>query len=165
MLIADHEKVENLFRQYEGSQDWQNKAASVEKACSEFEIHAQLEEEIFYPTLRAQADEEGKELVGEGIHEHNAARDSIKELQGLSPNDAEYDRTFQQFMQCVRHYVEEEKNEMFPLAAETLGEERNKRIGLEMQQRKQQLMTSGASHPAEERRAFQQNDSEVYAPQ
>lgn len=167
LLTADHEKVEKLFHQYElmNQQDFQGKEAIVEEVRTEFEVHAKIEEEIFYPALRATESEEGKDLVDEGIHEHNAARDSLQALQDLSPEDAEYDETFQQFMQCVRHHVEEEKNEMFPLAERRLGDEANKRLGGTLQQRKQQLAAFGASRPATGRRTFRQDESETYAHQ
>ena len=168
LLTADHEKVEKLFQQYEtmGRDDFERKAAIVEEVRTEFEVHAKIEEEIFYPAVQETESEEGKDLVDEGIHEHNAARDSLQSLQDLSPEDAEYDETFQQFMQCVRHHVEEEKNEMFPLAEHRLGDEANKRLGGTLQQRKQQLTTFGASRPAADRRTFRQDESdETYAQQ
>lgn len=165
LLTADHEKVESLFQQYEmtESQDSQDKMAIVEEACMEFEIHAQLEEEIFYPAVQAKASDEGKDLVDEGRHEHNSARESIRKLQDLSPEEAEYDSAFQQFMQCVRHHVEEEKNEMFPLAEARLGEDLNRHLASEMQQRKQQLTAFDESRPSEEKRAH--DNSEAYAQQ
>jgi len=142
MLRADHDKVDDLFQRYEmANGEAREKQALVEKICMELDVHAKLEEEIFYPAVRAKTDEEGKERVAEGLKEHRRVKDLIGQLQGLSPEQADYDHTVQQLKECVTHHVEEEESEMLPQAEEQLGGELE-RLGMKMQQRKQQLLGS-----------------------
>jgi hypothetical protein len=57
LLKADHQKVRDLFQQYESATDPDTKRALAEDACTELEIHAQLEEQIFYPAVNEETAE------------------------------------------------------------------------------------------------------------
>jgi general stress protein YciG len=138
LLKADHQEVNSLFKEHEmaGGED---RNTIAEKIMMELEIHAKIEEEIFYPAFRAKADDEGKDLVAESIEEHQQVKDLIKELKTLDPEDETYDEKFQDLKQDVTHHVEEEEGEMFPSAEEFLGEQLDQ-LGVEMEKRKQQLL-------------------------
>jgi len=142
LLRADHDKVDALFQQYEmANGEAREKQALGEQICMELEVHSKLEEEIFYPAVRAKAGEEEKERVAEGLKEHDKIKGLIGQLKGLSSEQAIYDSIVRQLKECVTHHVQEEESEMLPQAEEQFGGELE-RLGTEMQQRKQQLMTS-----------------------
>src|SRR3954466_1469198 len=96
MLEADHKKVKGLFREFESAGDraTKKKQTIAEQVFMELEVHSKLEEEIFYPAVKAKADQEGKELVVEGIEEHHVVDVLIEELKGLDPQDEHYDAKF-----------------------------------------------------------------------
>jgi len=113
----------------------------VEQICHELEIHAKLEEDIFYPAIPAQLREDGPDLVEEAIKEHNEMKRLIGQLQTGSLADTDYDRTVHQLMHGVQHHIREEENEMLPRAEQQLGNT-IERLGVQMQQRKQQLLAA-----------------------
>lgn len=140
VIRADHRKVEELFAQYEtvGEQP-SRKDTLVRHLCQELELHAQVEEEIFYPAVQALRDEGGEQLVTEAIKEHQTVKDLIGQLKGMAPDGASCDSAVRQLKECVTHHVEEEETEMLPRAEEHLSDQLES-LGAQMQQRKQQLM-------------------------
>jgi len=142
MLRADHKKVSGLFHQYESTAEQLNqKEHIVSQICSELDVHARLEEEIFYPAVEANSDEDGREKVQEGIGEHQRIKELIAQLQGATAHDDEYDSIVQELKQCVEHHVSEEESEVLPDAEQTLGHQL-RQLGERMRQRKQQLLTT-----------------------
>jgi hemerythrin superfamily protein len=143
LLKADHENVEGLFAQYELAEDQaaQEKKAFVEQICRELQVHAQLEEEIFYPALRAKVYEDGRDLVAQSLEEHQTIKGLIKNVQALSPEDPGYDSLFHELMDEVHNHIEREEDELFFDMEQQLSDELA-RLGRELQHRKQQLLTS-----------------------
>jgi hemerythrin superfamily protein len=56
MLKADHQKVRELFQDYESAQDQKAKSKIAQRVFVELETHAQLEETAFYPAFKQEAD-------------------------------------------------------------------------------------------------------------
>jgi iron-sulfur cluster repair protein YtfE (RIC family) len=114
MLKDDHKRVKKAFRDFEKldpHEEPERCAEIVEQTCSELEIHAQLEEELFYPAVReniADAD-----LVAEAEVEHKSAKQLIADLKNMSPEDEKYAATFKVLGEYVKHHVREEEQEMF----------------------------------------------------
>src|SRR5215510_7093603 len=86
MLKADHQRVRDLFQEYEAAQDQQAKRDIAEEAFVELEMHAQLEEQVFYPAVEEETDEQGQELVEESLEEHQTVKDIIQELREMGPD-------------------------------------------------------------------------------
>jgi hypothetical protein len=103
--------------------------------CVSLEIHAQLEEEIFYPALRAVAE---TEVVQKSTSEHGQMRQLISQLRNLRPHDSAYDQTFFQLMNTVMHHVADEETLLLP-AAERVLADRLGELGAEMTKRRMQL--------------------------
>lgn len=117
MLTADHKKVKKLFSDFDklkqsGSDE--EKGAVVEQICNELTIHAELEEEIFYPAVRGAIDD--SDLMDEALVEHAGAKDLIAQLQDMDPEDDLYDAKVTVLGEQINHHVEEEEGEMFPKA-------------------------------------------------
>ena len=143
LLKADHQTVEGLFKQFEQAKeddDEGRKAQLVERISAELEVHAAIEEEIFYPRLKAKAEEDGKELVAEAFEEHHLVKILLGELAGLGPDDEAFDAKASVLMDNVRHHVEEEESELLPQAEQVLGQEELVQLGQRMATRKQQLL-------------------------
>lgn len=113
MLKADHKKVKELFTQYEKA-DSRKQRAIAHTVIQELGIHAELEEQLIYPAIRAEIDEDA--LMNEAIEEHHLVHVLIKELLGLSPSEKIFHAKFTVLGEVVKHHVKEEEGEMFPQA-------------------------------------------------
>lgn len=118
LLRADHVRVKSMFKEFEkfkGAKGHdEEKAALVEKICLELNIHSQVEEEIFYPAVRAAIHDD--ELMDEADVEHAGAKELISQLQDMHPGDDHYDAKVTVLGENVDHHVKEEQDEMFPKA-------------------------------------------------
>lgn len=114
LLKADHKLVSMLFEQYETAKSSTKKKAIVSQICSELTVHAQLEEEIFYPQVRAALKD--KELIPEAIVEHATLKELIAQIEDGEPSDELYNAKVKVLSEYVKHHVKEEQNEIFPKA-------------------------------------------------
>ena len=122
MLKADHQRVKDLFAQYEATTDRAMKRTLADEVFRELDTHAQLEETVFYPTVNEETDK-GPELVQESLSEHETVKTLIQELRSMAHDTDEFDAKFQALIQNVAHHVEEEEAQMFPLAEEELADD------------------------------------------
>lgn len=114
MLKDDHKRVKKAFRDFEKldpHEEPERAAEIVEQTCSELEVHAQLEEEIFYPAVRENISE--ADLVTEAEVEHKSAKQLIADIRNLSPDDEKYAASFTVLGEYVKHHIREEEQEMF----------------------------------------------------
>ena len=140
LLKADHQRVKDLFAQYEAAKNVETKRTLAEQVFVELETHAQLEETVFYPTVNEETDE-GPELVKESLSEHETVKHLIQELRGMAQDTEAFDVKFQELIRNVEHHVEEEESEMFPLAEQALAEDLEE-MSEEMQELKADLQGS-----------------------
>jgi hemerythrin superfamily protein len=126
LLIQDHKAVKRLFRQYERTKDSMSrveKRALAEQICGELTIHAQIEEEVFYPAARgARID---SELLDEAEVEHSTAKHLIAAIRSMEPSEPLYDANVKVLGEYVDHHVKEEEDELFPKA-------RSRKAGLDL---------------------------------
>ena len=141
LLKADHKAVEKLFKDFEklkqGEDVQDEKSELVAQICQELTVHTQIEEEIFYPVLRAAIDD--GDLMDEAQVEHASAKDLIDQLRSMQPDDDCYDAKVTVLGEYVMHHVEEEEKEMFPKAKKA--DIDLKDIGERLAQRKEELET------------------------
>jgi allophanate hydrolase subunit 2 len=116
--------------------------------CQELTIHAQLEEESFYPAVERQLGKEGATLVTAARKEHREMKRAMSQLQAQEFAGPQSEQVFQDMMQGVQHHVQEEEREMLPKAQYQLGTESD-RLGALVQ--KQELQKS--KHRGEQPRA------------
>ncbi len=112
LLKADHTAVSGLFADYEKTNSSSKKKALVAEICTELTVHAQIEEEIFYPAVKTALKD--KLLVPEATVEHGGIKDLLAQLEGLEPDGEMYDAKVQVLSEYVKHHVKEEQDEMFP---------------------------------------------------
>lgn len=117
LLKADHRAVSALFADYEAAHSSASKKSIVSKICTALAVHAQIEEEIFYPDVKAAMKD--KLLVPEATVEHAGVKELIGQLEGVAPNGEMYDAKVKVLSEYVKHHVKEEQNEMFPKVKET----------------------------------------------
>ena len=164
LLMADHRKVEQLFEEFESEkEDTGAKSGIAERICGELKVHTQVEEELFYPWLADNLDEEDEDMVREAQIEHQSAKDLIAKIEGCDPDDEQYDALVKVLSEYIKHHVKEEEQEIFPKVASMTDE--LDELGQEMAARKTELKEEmgledegapppdGRSRGAEERRA------------
>lgn len=136
LLKADHKAVDALFEQYESARSATKKKAIVAQICTELTVHAQIEEEIFYPQVKEALKD--KELIPEATVEHATLKELIAQLETAEPSDEMYDAKVKVLSEYVKHHVKEEQNEMFPKAKASKLDMHA--LGEQLQQRKDELL-------------------------
>jgi hemerythrin superfamily protein len=137
MIRADHTHVLATFHQYEVDTAPGTKRALVNTICLALEIHAQLEEEIFYPAMRDVAGDAG--VVGKSVPEHDEMRRLVARLREMEPEDAGYDSTVMELMRDVLHHVADEETILLPDAERALAD-RLEELGSAMTKRRLELI-------------------------
>jgi hemerythrin superfamily protein len=140
LLRADHKKVSDLFEQFEKSRSPAKKKSLVDRICQELTVHTQIEEEIFYPAVKAALKDH--ELVPEANVEHASVKDLIAQVRGVQPDGEMYDARVKVMSEFVKHHVKEEQTEMFPKAKKTKLD--MSVLGARLQSRKEELLAAGA---------------------
>jgi len=121
VLTQDHRTVEQLFKRFEKTTDraLKTRADLVARMLRELSIHAAIEEQLFYPRLRA-AGAKLKDEVLEGLEEHHVIKELLAEIQPMTPETERFEAKVTVLMENVRHHIEEEEGEMFPRARRAL---------------------------------------------
>ena len=146
MIRMDHTHVLATFHRYRRDTPAQVKQGLVNVICTALEVHAQLEEEIFYPAMRAAAASDGA-IVDKSLPEHEEMKRLIGKLRGMQPGDALYDDTVMELMRGVLHHVADEETTLLPDAERLLGE-RLEDLGLQMTKRRLELTAPRAGEIA-----------------
>lgn len=151
LIRMDHSHVLAVFHRYRADSGPAKKRALVVNACLGLEVHAQLEEEIFYPALREVLGAD--DVLDKSESEHADMRALIGELRAMTRQDvvadqATLDEKFFELMRRVIHHVADEETRLLP-AAERLLRDRLGTLGMEMTQRRLELMKPHAAEFAE----------------
>jgi len=113
ILVADHDRVKALFRKFGKLKDGDpQRAVIAEQTCHELEVHAKIEELVFYPGVHEKIKE--GDLVDEAAVEHDVAKQLIAKLRATDPDDEKFGATYKVLTEYVGHHVEEEEEELFP---------------------------------------------------
>ncbi|MCP3143070.1 hemerythrin domain-containing protein [Pyxidicoccus xibeiensis] len=115
LLKADHKTVEQLFRKYEkaGPNAHKLKRKLVDQMVRELSMHASIEEQVFYPAVRARAEELGDDVLN-ALEEHHVVKLTLAELDALPPEAERFDAKVHVLMENVRSHVLDEESELFP---------------------------------------------------
>jgi hemerythrin superfamily protein len=122
MLKDDHKTVEQLFKRFEkaGDRAFVAKRDIVDRIIEELSIHAAVEEQLFYPVIRATVPDT-EDLALESLEEHHIVKWVLSELESMAPEDERFDAKVTVLIENVRHHVEEEEGELFPMVRDELG--------------------------------------------
>jgi len=141
LLKDQHDEVKAMFKEYDGlgERAKAGKKKLADKICEQLTMHAMIEEEIFYPAVRA-ASKEMKDMLDEALVEHGSAKDLIAQIQEMEPGDDLYDAKVTVLGEYIDHHVEEEEEEMFTKVRKL--DLDLKALGAEMADRRDELLAT-----------------------
>ncbi len=142
MIRFDHSHTLVTFHQYTTTKKPKVKKALAETICTALEIHATLEEEVFYPVMRQLEGAAPTMLKSEP--EHNEMRRIIAQLRAADPASTQHDELVHELMRDVMHHVADEETILLPDAERQLSQERLCELGAQMTKRRMQLVTPQA---------------------
>lgn len=137
LIRMDHTHALMTFRRYHVDTPPRLKRGLADTICMALEVHAQLEEEIFYPALRAA--NPGSGVLDKSVPEHNEMRALIALLRELDAGDPAFDEAFMALMRDVLHHVADEETVLLP-EAESLLADQLRPLGARMLKRRAQLV-------------------------
>ncbi len=130
LLKEDHRTVEDLFARFEKASGDGRKQELATEICTELSIHAQIEEEIFYPACEGKVEED---LLKEAYVEHDGAKVLIGEIMAGEPSDEFYDAKVKVLQEQIEHHVQEEEKRLEGLFSQA------RAAGLDMDELGEQL--------------------------
>jgi Hemerythrin HHE cation binding domain len=144
LLKADHEKVASIFEELEPTTERAVKTREelFTKLKQELDVHAHIEETIFYPVLKQEA--ETRDITMEGLEEHHVIKLLLKELAGMGVDSEQWTAKLKVLKENVEHHVEEEEDDMFKGAREVLSKEQLESLGTRMEAEKQAQKAAAA---------------------
>jgi len=136
MIRMDHTHVVAAFHQFQADTPARVKKGLADNICLALEVHAQLEEEIFYPALREVSPDE---VLDRAKPEHDEIRQLVARLRGLHPTDPAFDQTVYDLMRAVLHHVADEETQLLPKAERLLAGQLSE-MGARMTRRRLELL-------------------------
>lgn len=147
LLIADHESLEDLFTKFEELTERAEKgqAELAERITHELVTHAAIEEQLFYPAVRAALPEMDLE-IREDLEEHHVAEQLLADIQKLDSTHERFRPKMLVLIENVRHHVEEEEQDLFPEVRKQMDDETLEELGEAMEQAKSKAPTKPHPH-------------------
>lgn len=148
LLREDHQAVKKLFARYEEMEDagQDDKAELFRELKKLLTVHAQVEEEIFYPAIEGAEDDEAAEMVREAHEEHKIVKTLLAELSELTPAEEDFDAKMKVLKENVEHHAEEEQKDIFPVF-DKLDKEEQDGISEQLFARKRELEEEATGNP------------------
>ena len=150
LLKTDHATIKKMFEKEEKltKRDGQKKHDIFNQIKAALEVHATIEEEIFYPAVKKARSENVKDEVREAYEEHKQIKSLLAQISSITSADETYDMKIKVLKEDVEHHIKEEEGEMFPDAKKFLGEHQLIELGAKLESRKEQLEATLTSKPA-----------------
>ncbi|GAA0322816.1 hemerythrin domain-containing protein [Actinoallomurus spadix] len=151
LIMQDHRTLEKLFDELQ--QDTARRPELLEKVAALLTAHSRAEEERVYPAVAKEAGE--RDEAHHGTEEHHEAEEMLEELRGMSPKGKEFEAKLKEFVDAVKHHVEEEESDILPALRDAVSAERLKELGTAFAERRREELTgsggNGSTSGSEER--------------
>lgn len=136
LLKQDHRTVADLLEKIDKTTERALKTREelFTRLKTELDIHAKIEETIFYPAI--ESEEETREITLEAFEEHRLVKQLLAELESMPKDAEEWTAKFTVLKENVEHHVEEEEGEMFPKAKKVLAKEDQETLGVRLEEAK-----------------------------
>ena len=137
LLEQDHREVEELFDQFDELENDSEKQEMAQKICMMLTVHAQIEEEIFYPAARKATGD--AELLDEALVEHAGAKRLVSEIEEMEAGEELFDAKVKVLGEQIKHHIREEEEELFP-ELESSKKMDFQVVGAQLMKRKEELL-------------------------
>ncbi len=136
LLKDDHAKVKRMLAEGESTTERGEKTRTelFAKLKEEMVLHERIEEEIFYPALKAHP--KARDIVLEGFEEHHVVDEIMGELEATDVTDETWGAKFKVMKENIEHHIEEEEGEMFPKARQAFEADELEQLGARMMELK-----------------------------
>ena len=135
LLKEDHRRVDRLFKKVKDTPKGEHPAL-FKQIKAELDVHAHIEEVAFYPVLEAKGDKELKDITREGIEEHRQAKMFLKEIDGMSAGNKQFEAKLKVLMEDIEHHVKEEEDEMFPMVEDQFSTAAQEKMAADLEKEK-----------------------------
>jgi hemerythrin superfamily protein len=137
LIATEHREVEQLFKEMEASKDSKKLQNYFNQIYTALNLHAQVEEFVFYPALREY--KETEQYIEEAEEEHNSVKILLEQMKSLGPKDSEFETKLKHLKESVTHHVEEEESEIFDAVRKCMNEQKLQELGQTFQETKKRL--------------------------
>jgi hemerythrin-like domain-containing protein len=134
-LKRQHKDVMGLFKKVEKTEDARSRKALMQEIVANLKVHTTIEEEIFYPAVKDIGTEKAEDMILEAGEEHHVVDLVLAELPKVDPAADTFEAKMTVLRELIEHHVEEEQDEMFPMAEKKLGKERIAELGQRLEAR------------------------------
>jgi hemerythrin-like domain-containing protein len=141
LLKEDHDRVDKLFQKVQATKEDEH-AALFEQIKEELKVHTSIEEALLYPKLKDEGDEKLHKLAVEALEEHHQAKIFLRELDSLKTVGEKFEAKLKVLMEDIKHHVQEEEGQMFPMMREQFDEYTLQTLGNELEKEKQKFRKS-----------------------
>ncbi len=132
LLKQQHREVEKLFSTALKTENPNTRRKAMDDIAAALTHHTAIEETIFYPAVRELGTQKAEDMVGEAYEEHHVVKLVLAELPDVDPAADNFEYKMTVLKELVEHHVEEEEDEMFPMAEKRLGEDRSAQLAEQM---------------------------------
>jgi hemerythrin superfamily protein len=143
MLKTDHERVKSLFDQFKGTKDSQKRLSLFKDIRNELEVHALIEEQVFYPAFKNYPD--FQDIISRSFEEHADVKIILGELISLQSIDDKYIDRVDELIGFVNEHVLEEETELFPMVRKVMRGAERERLGRHMLALKEESSATAAA--------------------
>ncbi|MBV9388990.1 MAG: hemerythrin domain-containing protein [Chroococcidiopsidaceae cyanobacterium CP_BM_ER_R8_30] len=137
LIKNEHRWIEALFLEIEAANDTAKLYNSFNQLAEEINLHAEIEAQIFYPVLRQWGSE--NKLIDTAQGEHDEVRQTLEEIETLSPTSEEFQAQIQALKQLFQHHIQEEENELFSQVRQHISEAKRRQMASEFAAAKSKL--------------------------
>lgn len=135
LLKGQHREVKALFKEIESTEDGRSRRRLMLEIGDKLKLHTSLEEKVFYPAVRELETKKAEDMVLEALEEHHVVDLVLAELPKVDPSADTFEAKMTVLKELIEHHVEEEEEEMFPMAEKRLGAEKSRDLASEMETR------------------------------
>ncbi|GAA4615306.1 hypothetical protein GCM10023195_67410 [Actinoallomurus liliacearum] len=137
LITQDHRTLEELFDELQ--KDTERRPELLDKVAALLTAHSRAEEERVYPVVAKDAGE--RDEAEHGTEEHHEAEDMLERLRAMPPEGREFEERLKEFIDAVKHHVEEEESDILPALREAVSAERLQELGAAFAERRREELT------------------------
>jgi hemerythrin-like domain-containing protein len=153
-IKQDHQRMEQVFAKLEAGDG--DRRALLTEVEHRLEAHSHAEEQEVYPAIKKAVPDEADE-VDHGSDEHSEAESLLHKAISLA-DSPDFDDALQEFLEAVRHHVNEEESELLPALADAVDDGELERLGTAFEKKRQEELReagldddgAGAAHDMDE---------------